>query len=285
MIDYRSIVNVVKTGLINASTVLSDDKRQAYQNAFESETNDVAKTVLKMILENYEVAQKNHSPLCDDTGIPHLVLEAGTNTVITGELLGAVYEGVRQGLRELPGRSMAVCGDEVCRIEQTKGLSDDPADVSPAPIIIMPSDNGATKLHILMVGGGPAIRGKTYRIFHRHSIPVVINEIVAWASEAVAELGCTPCTLAIGIGRSHYEATAMMLMSQVEGKYLVQSEVEKEITARVNETHMGALGVGGNTTVLATFMKTGPQRASGVRIVCMRPCCCFEPRLATVELG
>ncbi len=28
--------------------------------------------------------------------------------------------------------------------------------------------------------------------------------------------------------------------------------------------------------VLATFAKIGPQRASGVRIVALRPCCCFE---------
>ena len=34
----------------------------------------------------------------------------------------------------------------------------------------------------------------------------------------------------------------------------------------------------------AILMKVGPQRASGVRVVCIRPCCCFEPRIATCEL-
>jgi fumarate hydratase subunit alpha len=52
----------------------------------------------------------------------------------------------------------------------------------------------------------------------------------------------------------------------------------------VNESNVGALGLGGKTSVLATFAKVGPQRASGVRIVALRPCCCFEPRRATVEL-
>ena len=59
---------------------------------------------------------------------------------------------------------------------------------------------------VVMLGGGPAIRGITQRVFHKHS-------------------------------------------------------------------------------VLATFAKIGPQRASGVRIVALRPCCCFEPRRAWVELG
>ena len=76
----------------------------------------------------------------------------------------------------------------------------------------------------------------------------------------------------------------MMLQAQVDGRYDIQSEMEKEITRRVNEASIGPLGLGGNTSVLATFVKVGPQRASGVRIVCVRPTCCFEPRIASVEL-
>ena len=77
----------------------------------------------------------------------------------------------------------------------------------------------------------------------------------------------------------------MMLQAQVDGRYDAQNEMEKEITRRVNDAKTGPLGLGGDTSVLATFLKVGPQRASGVRIVCMRPTCCFEPRIATVELG
>ena len=76
----------------------------------------------------------------------------------------------------------------------------------------------------------------------------------------------------------------MMLQAQTDGRYDVQSEMEAEITRRVNEANIGPLGLGGNTSVLATFLKVGPQRASGVRIVCLRPSCCFEPRIATVLL-
>ena len=75
-----------------------------------------------------------------------------------------------------------------------------------------------------------------------------------------------------------------MLQALVDGTYDNQNDMEKEITDRINENGVGPLGLGGKTTVLATFMKVGPQRASGVRIVCMRPCCCFEPRIASVEL-
>ena len=77
----------------------------------------------------------------------------------------------------------------------------------------------------------------------------------------------------------------MMMQALVDGKYNEQSEFEKRITDEVNKSNVGPLGLHGDTTVLATFMKVGPQRASGVRIVCMRPCCCFEPRIATVTLS
>lgn len=31
------------------------------------------------------------------------------------------------------------------------------------------------------------------------------------------------------------------------------------------------------------FFEVGPKRASGVRIVALRPCCCFEPRRCVVD--
>ena len=121
-------------------------------------------------------------------------------------------------------------------------------------------------------------------MFHKHNVAVVIDEIVNRAIPAVSQLGCSPCTLAIGIGRSQFEATSLMLEAMAKGNYAIQSDFEKCITTKVNEAGIGPLGLGGRYSVLATFAKIGPQRASGVRIVALRPCCCFEPRRASVEL-
>ena len=137
---------------------------------------------------------------------------------------------------------------------------------------------------VLMLGGGPTIRGITQRVFHKHSVEVVIDEIVNRAIPAVSQLGCSPCTLAIGIGRSQFDAISMMMEAMAKGDFSKQSDFEKQITERVNEANLGPLGLGGKHSVLATFAKIGPQRASGVRIVALRPCCCFEPRRAWVEL-
>ena len=282
--SYEEIVGLVCDTLVDAGSTFRPDKKEAYRKAINTETNEQAKWVMEQVLANAEAAEDNHSPLCDDSGIPHLVLEVGENCAVTGKMLDAIREGVAEGLRKLPGRPMGIMGDDSHRIDQSGGLNPDSAGVEPAPILLRRCKDNVIRLHILMFGGGPAIRAKTYRVFHKHNTQVVLDEIVNWATEGVAQLGCSPCTLAVGIGRSHFEATSMMLQAQVDGRYDVQSEMEQEITRRVNEANIGPLGLGGSTSVLATFMKVGPQRASGVRIVCVRPTCCFEPRIASVEL-
>ena len=283
--NYEEIVALVRDTLVEAGSTFRSDKKEAYRRAIKKETNERAKWMLQTILDNADAAEQHHSPLCDDTGIPHMVLEVDEDCAVTGKMLDAIREGVAEGLRKLPGRPMGIMGDDSHRIDQSGGLNPDSAGVEPAPILLRHCKDNVIRLHIMMFGGGPAIRAKTYRVCHWHNTQVVMDEIVKWATEGVAQLGCSPCTLGIGIGRSHFEATSLMLQAFVDGKYNEQSEMEAEITKRVNESNIGPLGLRGDTSVIATFMKVGPQRASGVRIVCVRPSCCFEPRIATVELG
>ncbi len=280
----QDIVKKICETLVKAGSAFLPDKKRAYRLAIDRESNQHSKWVLQTVLQNAEVAERKQCPLCDDTGIPHILIEVGQNAILTGNTLESIKEGIRQGLRKLPGRPMAVKGDDAQRISQSEGLYEDSGMLDPAPILIRSTEEDVVRVHILMFGGGPAIRAHTHRVFHKHKTETVISQIVDWAKESTAQLGCTPSTLAVGIGRSHYEAATLMLQALVDGTYDKQSDLEQEITRRVNESQVGALGLGGDTTVLATFMKVGPQRASGVRIVCVRPCCCFEPRIASCIL-
>ena len=270
--------------LVRAGSTFREDQKEAYRKAISEETNDQSCWVMRQVLDNALVAEDRRSPLCDDTGIPHLFLEVGKKRNVSGELLQEIMEGVEMGLRQLPGRPMAIMGDDYARIDQSGGLNPDSGALKPSPILIKPVDEDVLRLTVLMLGGGPAIRSITQRVFHKHSVDVVIDEIVNRAKEGVSKLGCSPCVLAVGIGRSQFEATSMMMEAMVFGDFGKQSDFERRITEKVNEAQIGPLGLGGNHSVLATFAKIGPQRASGVRIVALRPCCCFEPRRASVEL-
>lgn len=279
-----SVIDKVAECLVRAGSTFRDDQKEAYRRAIDKEDNPNSCWVMRQVLDNALVAEDRLSPLCDDTGIPHLFLEVGPSRSVSGELLQQIQAGVALGLRRLPGRPMAIKGDDMQRIDQSGGLDADSGALAPSPIIIKPIDEDVLRLTVMMLGGGPAIRGITHRVFHRHSVQAVTDEIVNRARPAVSQLGCSPCTLAIGIGRSQFEATSLMMEAMAKGNFNEQTAFERNITERVNEANIGALGLGGKCSVLATFAKIGPQRASGVRIVALRPCCCFEPRRATVIL-
>lgn len=279
------IVDKVSDCIIEASTRLSDDKKDALKLAIVNEDNENALWALKQILKNYEVGQESRFPLCDDTGIPHVIIELGRNREITFDMITQINEGIYQGLNRLPARPMAVRGNAIERVEQSKGLFDDPGLMRPASFLIDDAQNPDTlNVHFLLQGGGPEIRAKTYRVYHRRSFDIVISEAISWLEDSLKLLGCTPSIPAIGIGRTHYEASSLMLKAMVYGNLNELSDEERYVTQKLNESNIGPLGFGGKTTVLGTFLRIGNQRASGVRIVSVRPSCFVEPRKSTLKL-
>ena len=279
------IRDLVKDAVIEASTTFRDDQIQAYQRAIEKERNENARWVLELLLENEKIASSNKVPLCDDTGIPHVLVELGHDTHFDPDLFHQINEGVALGLKKLPGRPMAVCGNDIERIEQSQGLYNDPGKVIPPSVLVDTTDSEGLKIHVLMLGGGPEIRSHTYRVFHQRDHGNLFKEALTWMRSEIPKLGCTPCIPALGIGRTHYEASTLMLKAMTYGNLNHQTEIEKKITDSLNRTNVGALGLGGSVTALGAMVKVGPQRASGVRIVCMRPCCCVEPRKSSIYLS
>lgn len=279
------IRDLVKDAVIEASTTFRKDQIKAYQMAIENEANDNARWVMELLLENASIASSNKVPLCDDTGIPHVLVELGHNTQFNPDLFNQINEGVALGLKKLPGRPMAVCGNDIERIEQSRGLYNDPGKVIPPSVLVDTMDKDGLKIHVLMLGGGPEIRSHTYRVFHQRDHGNLFKEALTWMRSEIPKLGCTPCIPALGIGRTHFEASTLMLKAMAYGNLNHQSEIEKKITDSLNHTNVGALGLGGSVTALGAMVKVGPQRASGVRIVCMRPCCCVEPRKSSIYLS
>ena len=136
--NYDEVVAKVADTLVRAGSTFSEDKKDAYRRAIASEELPRAKWNLETILENAEVAQCNRSPLCDDTGIPHVFIEVGPNRAVTGALLTAIQDGVREGLRTLPGRPMAIMGNDKERVDMSGGISPDSDALDTAPSLQAP---------------------------------------------------------------------------------------------------------------------------------------------------
>ncbi len=284
MLTQKRIEEAVRDCLIEAGTTFRLDQQRAYERAIKRETNRSARWVLERILENFQIAKKIKAPLCDDSGIPHAIVEIGREAKLPAGWLAAIEDGAVQGLRAMPGRPMAVKGNDAERVEQSRGLFQDPGKLTLAPVTVKSVSGKRVKITVLLLGGGPEIRAKTYRVFHQRSMDRVIEEAASWIATEAKNLGCTPCVPAIGIGRTHMEASALMLEAMKNGNLDRQNPLEAKVTELINLTRVGPLGLGGETTALGSFVKVGHLRASGVRIVSARPCCCFEPRRATVAL-
>lgn len=283
MIELEQVINDVAATVVKASSHWREDQVACWKCAADREEQPIAKWSMETFLRNAEAADAHHSALCDDTGTPHPFLEIGDEAVLPAGFLQAMEAGIRKGLNDTPTRPMGVRGNDWERISQCRGLYDEPGMLMPAPTQIRRIPGSQIRLTVLMLGGGPEIRSKTQPIFHMHSLDHVVEEMIQWAIPQVKALGCQPCTLSFGLGRTACEASSLSLEAMKEGRYDVQNEVERRITDAVNAANIGPIGLGGKTSVLATFIKVGNMRASGFRVVSMRPNCCMEIRKATCE--
>ena len=97
-IDCEQIILAVKNLCINANCFLPADVRRALDAARESEQSEVGRAILGDLAENYRLADAEHLPICQDTGMAVLFVELGQEVHITGGLLeDALNEGVRRG--------------------------------------------------------------------------------------------------------------------------------------------------------------------------------------------
>ena len=284
MTPREKVRELAAAAVVTAETTFRGDQYRAYERALERERSDGARWALEAMVENARIAERKRYPLCDDTGIPHLFLEVGEGVSLSGEILLGLQEGVAAGQRALPTRPMGVLGDVAERLSQSAGLSSDPAAVVPPAMVVKPVSGDELRVTVMMLGGGPEIRARTFRVFHERSADKVVREAATWAAESAAQLGCTPVIPCVGIGRTHYEATTLMLEALKDGDLDQQSDLEKLVTEVVDATGIGSIGLRGSVTALGSFVRVGPARASGVRVVCMRPSCAVDPRRATFVL-
>ena len=97
-ISADTITKVIRKLCIEANEHLPEDVKCAIKNCRANEDGEIAKGILDNIIENYEIADSENVPICQDTGMACVFMEIGQEVHITGgDLTEAVNEGVRQG--------------------------------------------------------------------------------------------------------------------------------------------------------------------------------------------
>ena len=98
-ITYDSLRQATEQCLVTAGSSYTPDRLAAYGRAIEAEQGANAKWFLQLLKENAEIAQREKLPLCDDTGIPHVIIRLGEHCELPAGWLAAIRAGVSDGLR------------------------------------------------------------------------------------------------------------------------------------------------------------------------------------------
>ena len=97
-IEVSRLTEVIEKLCIEANEHLPEDVKDAIKTCRACEDGEIAKGVLDNIIENFDIADSENVPICQDTGMACVFLEIGQDVHFTGgDLNDAVNEGVRRG--------------------------------------------------------------------------------------------------------------------------------------------------------------------------------------------
>lgn len=259
-IDCEQIILAVKNLCINANCFLPADVRRALDGARESEQSEVGRAILGDLAENYRLADAEHLPICQDTGMAVLFVELGQEVHITGGLLeDALNEGVRRGYVDGLLR-LSVVADPIRRGNTN--------DNTPAVIHLR-----LVKGDQLKITGAPKGFGsENMSVLKMFKPAATVEEIEDFIVSAVDQAGSNPCPpIVLGVGLGGTSEQVMELAKRALLRPVGQphtdafyADMERRLLEKINRLGIGPQGLGGITTALAVHIETAPTHIAGL---------------------
>ena len=277
-VEVSAVTAAVKRLCIEANCILPGDVRQRIQACRKAEDWPVAQNVLDQIVENYEIAQEQQAPICQDTGMACVFLEVGQEVHFTGgALYDAIHEGVRQGYAEGYLRK-SVVSDPLER----KNTGDN----TPAMIYcdLVPGDK--VKITVAPKGFGSENMSQIKMLKPSDGLEGVKNFVLQVVEDAGPN-PCPPIVVGVGIGGTFDKAAllakkALMRPLDRPNPNPFYQKLEEELLEQVNQKGIGPQGFGGRTTALGLNIEVMPTHIAGL------PCAvninCHVTRHQSVEL-
>lgn len=259
-IHVSQITDVVERLCIAANTHLPGDVKDAICKCRANEDWGVAQGVLDKIIENYEIADANEVPICQDTGMACVFLEIGQDVHLTGgNLAEAVDEGVRRGYTNGYLRK-SVVADPVRR--------GNTGDNTPAMLYteIVPGEQ--VKITVGPKGFGSENMSQI-RMFKPSAGLQGIKDFIIEAVETAGPNPCPPMVVGVGIGGTFDKAALLAkkaLMRPIDSSNPdpFYADLEKEMLEKINELGIGPQGFGGKTTAIGLNIETLPTHIAGM---------------------
>ena len=259
-IDCEQIILAVKNLCINANCFLPADVRRALDAAREREQSEVGRAILGDLAENYRLADAEHLPICQDTGMAVLFVELGQEVHITGGLLeDALNEGVRRGYVDGLLR-LSVVADPI-----RQGNTN---DNTPAVIHLRLVKGDQLKITVAPKGFG----SENMSVLKMFKPAATVEEIEDFIVSAVDQAGSNPCPpIVLGVGLGGTSEQVMELAKRALLRPVGQphtdafyADMERRLLEKINRLGIGPQGLGGITTALAVHIETAPTHIAGL---------------------
>ena len=189
-IKAEQITQTVRDLCIEANCHLPEDIKGAIADCKACESFDIAKNILDKIEENYQIADIDEVPICQDTGLACVFLEIGQEVHIDGNLKDAVDEGVRQGYTEGFLRKSCV-KDPIDRVNT--------GDNTPAVIYYDIVPGNALKITVAPKGFGSENMSQIKMLKPSDGLAGV-KEFILKVVEDAGPNPCPPIVVGVGIG-------------------------------------------------------------------------------------
>lgn len=277
MITQQQVAEAVCNIYKQAAIILPEDIVKALNQAYDNEKSEIARLNINSILKNLELAQQNDVPMCQDTGLPIIFVKLGN--VEVENLEQGIIDGVKLATENVPLRTNVV--DPLTRQNTGnnigKGIPQINVELSSEPILeltVFPKGFGSennNKLAMLLPGEG-------------------VNGIKKFFKKTIISAGgkpCPPTVIGVGIGGSSdmvMKLAKKALLRPIDEKNPDQrlADLEDELLTIANDTGIGPMGLGGNTTVLGVNVELADTHTAGFPVgICVQ---CWAARHATCIL-
>ena len=260
-ISAARITDVVARLCVEANNHLPQDVKDCIRCSYEKESWGQAREILERIMENYEIADREDCPVCQDTGVACVFVKLGQEVHIEGDLNEAIHEGVRRGYRDGYLRK-SVVKDPLDRVNT--------GDNTPAMIYfdIVPGD--VCEITVAPKGFGSENMSQI-KMLKPSDGEQGVKDFVVKVVEEAGPNPCPPIVVGVGVGGTFDKAAflakkALMRHAGEPNPNPYYAAMEQELLERINALGIGPQGFGGKTTALAVHIEQFPTHIAGLPV-------------------
>ncbi|MBG7610429.1 MAG: fumarate hydratase [Anaerolineae bacterium] len=251
-------LNILEFIRLTSTNLPRDVEKKLRASLEDEEAGSAARRTFETIINNVELARKNSTPICQDTGTPIFYVrypESWSTRKLRQQIKAAVTQATEQSFLR-PNSVETISG---------VNTGDNSGDEH-YPVIHFDEidDDQPLSIELMLKGGGCENVGAQYKL-PDNSLGAGrdlegMRKVVLDAVYQAQGKGCAPGALGVAIGGdrgSSYMASKEALFRPIEDHNPDPEldKLEKLITAEANQLGIGPMGFGGKTTVLTTKIK------------------------------